>query len=414
MTSQNRYAIPRWLFATSIATSCSAVGVLVALAIFTTRPPPKIHALANPRGIVDRLVMLDTANAFAEGTTQRARLLPGKPPRVVLEDPREKSFPRQGSWTSASFTTDFPFTELVPSWNADVPPDCGVTFEIRARDIASARWLPWVAIGAWGRTLPGNRTTQFPGGKVDIDNLQLAAPADAFQIKANFDSFSLHANRVPALRRIAVVYSGVVKDQITKAAEPARILRAGPLDLPVPFRAQGDAPPSLSWQICSPTSVSMVLNYWGIDLPTIDNALAIYDGENDLFGNWSRATQFAGSLGLDAWLARFRSWDQVRAELARGAPVIASIRFGYGEFPSSVLSHSAGHLLVIRGLTADGNIICNDPASRARGNGVVYNAAELAHAWFDHGGVGYVIRGKSPAPTASSATAPSTAATSAP
>jgi hypothetical protein len=143
----------------------------------------------------------------------------------------------------------------------------------------------------------------------------------------------------------------------------------------------------------------MVMQYWGVDRPTVDNALAIWDDEHHLFGNWGRAVQFAGSLGLDAWLERFRSWDQVKAKIAAGQPIVASIRFKEGEFPSSVMKSSKGHLIVIRGFTKDGDVICNDPGSRARGNNVVYKANELGHAWFDHGGVGYIIRGKLAAAT---------------
>jgi hypothetical protein len=138
----------------------------------------------------------------------------------------------------------------------------------------------------------------------------------------------------------------------------------------------------------------MVLSYWGIDKPTLENAMAIYDPDHEMFGNWGRAVQYAGSLGLDAWLERFRNWDQVKAKIATGQPVIASIRFNAGEFPSALEKSSKGHLIVIRGFTPAGDVICNDPGNRARGNGVVYKANELGHAWFDHGGVGYIIVGK--------------------
>lgn len=53
---------------------------------------------------------------------------------------------------------------------------------------------------------------------------------------------------------------------------------------------------------------------------------------------------------------------------------------------------SDGHLLVIRGMTPAGDLIVNDPASMQRGNGAVYKANEFAQAWFDNGGVGYIIR----------------------
>ena len=135
----------------------------------------------------------------------------------------------------------------------------------------------------------------------------------------------------------------------------------------------------------------MVMQYFGVNRPTLENALAIYDGEYDLFGNWARAVQRAGEMRLDGWVRRFRNWEQVKEQIAEGQPVIASIAFRKEEFPSAVISRTNGHLIVIRGFTSDGDVIVNDPASREKGEGAVYKAEELGKAWFGHGGVGYVI-----------------------
>jgi hypothetical protein len=56
------------------------------------------------------------------------------------------------------------------------------------------------------------------------------------------------------------------------------------------------------------------------------------------------------------------------------------------------MQQTAGHLIVIRGVTKEGDLIVNDPASKDKGNGAVYKAKELEIAWFGHGGVGYIIR----------------------
>jgi hypothetical protein len=80
--------------------------------------------------------------------------------------------------------------------------------------------------------------------------------------------------------------------------------------------------------------------------------------------------------------------------LAAGQPIIASIEYKRGEFPSSLFDYSTGHLLVIRGMTPDGDIICNDPGSRKFGDNVVYKSADLARVWFGNGGVAYIIKGR--------------------
>jgi hypothetical protein len=320
-----------------------------------------------------------------------------KPAQLILADQRLKSFPRSGTWTSNVIDTAFAFTELIPSWNVSTPHDTGVMFHVKTRDAQSHEWSPWLYMGQWGRTPitdPADHVVTFDRGVVHVDNLTLDAPADAYQIRATLLSFSIDRAVNPSIRRIAVSYSGQVDDP----EERQRLIREVKIDgewarsLPVPFRAQGIEAKPLAGQVCSPTSTSMVMEYCGVNLPTQENALAIYDEEHDMFGNWGRAVQRAGEFGLDAWLQRFRNWDQVKAMIAKGQPIVAGIKFNKGEFPSALYPDTAGHLIVIRGFTRDGNVIVNDPADRNKGNGVVYKADELAKAWFGHGGVGYVIR----------------------
>ncbi len=349
------------------------------------------NQLTNPPGMADRLDFIDTREAFVAGERQRVELVDTSPPRLVLADGRNDEYPREGTWTSRQVDTAFAFTELVPSWNIRTPADTGVWLDVRVRDASRGTWSPWLFLGTWGRTTrDGRRVTTFRDGAVNTDYIALRRPADAYQVRVSFQSFSIDANVKPEVRRVSVAYSGVAP----RLAEstPAPPADAWARDLRVPFRTQNDAAKCVSGEICSPTSLSMVMHHFGVDRPTHENALVVYDAEYDIFGNWGRAVARAGELGFDAWLARFRNWDQVKAEIARGQPVIASIRFRAGEFPGNVLDKTAGHLIVVRGFTPGGDVIVNDPASRDRGNGIVYSADALARAWFGHGGVGYVVR----------------------
>lgn len=349
--------------------------------------------------MIDRLVFTDTADALAAGSMNRVKLLTDDPPRIVLPDGRRgtQDFPRDGSWTSPEVVTEFPITEVIPSWNAMTPPDTGLIFTIRTRDFESRNWSPWLRIGSWGRVTDKIRRDSFEGGRVDQDTLFLDRPADAYQIRATFQSFDLRYTTTPALRRVTVTYSGPINGQsiVAKRVDP----NPGPperwaKDLGVPYIPQGDNAASVTGLTCSPTSVSMVLQYHGIDRPAMENCLAIWDDHNELFGNWSNATQRAGELGMDAWVQHFRNWDQVKEMIAHGQPIVASIIFERGSYEDApIYKSTGGHLIVIRGFKPDGTVIVNDPANRARGNGALYPPKGLAHAWFGNkGGVGYVIR----------------------
>lgn len=355
------------------------------------------NPMGNPPGSVDRLVMVDSADAFGRGKLEGLNLLTpaGDACRLVLKtDDETKDYPRRGTWTSEEVQTDYPFTEIIPSWNLTAPPDTGVYFEIRSHDVASAEWSPWMYIGYWGRVRPEHKVDEFPYGTVNTDNLTLKRPADAYQIRATFQSFQAKGTASPALRRVAVCYTGVVKDEASREQFLWKPEIAGTwaVDLHVPYRAQGDSTKALSGEICSPTSTSMVMQYCGVNRPTVENAEAIYDNDAAMFGNWGRAVARAGELGLDGWVTRFRNWDQVKAMIAAGQPIICSIKAKKGDFQGPFIYEATnGHLIVLRGLTPDGNAIVNDPARRAKGDGFVYNKEDMERIWIGHGGVGYII-----------------------
>jgi hypothetical protein len=357
------------------------------------RQVSRLNPLGNPPGMVDRLDMLDRPGAWRAGVFVNSTLDPATSNLTL--DATAADYPRQGMWTSAEMATDFPFTELIPSWNATAPVGTGLRFFVSVRDARSREWSPFLYFGGWGqaRPPPPPQVVSFPHGVVHVDTLVLDRPADAYKVRAQLVSYAFDA--APMLRRIAISYSGVVADEVQRAAlmEPIKIEANWARTLDVPYRTQGDTPKPLRSQTCSPTSVSMVLEYWGRKFPTVENAVAMYDGDHEQFGTWNRATARAGELGLDAWITRFRGWDAVKAQIAQGRPIIASIQFKTGEFPAAALSHTNGHLIVIRGFTAGGDVVVNDPANASKGNGAVYPAADLAKAWFGHGGVGYVIMG---------------------
>ena len=380
-----------------------------------TAPSTRPSRDENPPDIVDKLVQVDNADAWSEGTLANANVHADEPARIELGF-RESDFPRSGTWTGPQVETEFQFTDFIASFNATTPPDSGVTLDVRVEQ--DGVWSPWVYLQSWGKTLtPPDRTTHWDNGHVSIDTLMLDKPATQYQCRIRLISFDTDAKSPrPSVRRLSVCYSGVVadpqrrekilkgsKDPTTQPVSPGEWAR----DLPVPFRGQGDVknPKSIRKLICSPTSTSMVLQYYGIDRTTLENATAIYDPQYDMFGNWGRAVARAGELGLDAYLMRFRNWDQVHQMIARGVPVIASIRFRKGEVKGFLYEFTKGHLLVIRGFKPNGDVIVNDPARKDKGNGVVYSADELAKAWFNHGGVGYIFEKPATQPTPSEALA---------
>jgi hypothetical protein len=153
---------------------------------------------------------------------------------------------------------------------------------------------------------------------------------------------------------------------------------------------------------CSPTSTSMVLAYFagtlgkpGLSETVPAAAAAIYDFVYDGTGNWPFNTAHAASLEggtLHAVVTRLDSLHQVERLIAAGIPVVVSVSYGAGELKGAPVSQTDGHLIVVRGFTAAGDVVCNDPAApNDAAVKVTYARAELEQAWSHSQRTSYVI-----------------------
>ncbi|MEM8493995.1 MAG: C39 family peptidase [Planctomycetota bacterium] len=380
--------------------------------------------LSNPLGMVDSIFVVETEAGWREGAFEQTKL--DDAGRLVLDVP-EKAYPARGRWTSpvvrASEQGVPAFTEFVPSFNVDAPRDTGVRVSLRVwrgagdtipdEDELQTRggsdgvwlsgWSPWLDLDGWGETRGTGRdaATTFAGGNVAVDWIELNAdaPANAYQLRVelvSFDTTHQPHGISPAVRLLQVTASspidvGALANHPSRAAiDPASVR---PIDHDVPYFRQAANGPALGPRTCSPTCTSMVLNYFGHPVDPRLVSEAIYDRRYFLFGNWPRAAAYASTYGHRATIERFRTWRDLERTLHAGSPVIASIRFEEGEFPSNRMKRTSGHLIVIRGLDDNGDAIVNDPAfDDGSGERVILKADEFARAWLGTGGVGYVIQ----------------------
>jgi peptidase C39-like protein len=159
---------------------------------------------------------------------------------------------------------------------------------------------------------------------------------------------------------------------------------------------------------CSPTSTSMVLGYWhrlpsprqyawvkdSYRQPWVDYAARYTFAWNfDGTGDWPFNTAYAGRFGLDSFVTRLRSLRDAELFIRAHIPLVATIAFGQGQLDGAPISATSGHLVVIRGFTAKGKVIVNDPAApTAKTVRRVYRRGQFERAWVHGGGgVTYVI-----------------------
>lgn len=302
-----------------------------------------------------------------------------------------------GTLTSPILDARYPFDTAVASWNAATPAGTWVQLELRAYRPTNRRWTKFYNLGFWASDTGTVKRQSVRGqndanGTVATDTLLLRGDPVYTRYQFRLTLFTVNARTSPGVRLVSVMTSNTQKEPQGVAREADR--SAWGVELNVPQRSQmiyeGGGP---VW--CSPTATSMVLAYWGTDIAVPDAAAATYDQTYGGNGNWPFNTAWAAAENaqLEAYVTRFGSMAEVEPWIKAGVPVIMSYGYSNGELPGSAFRTSTGHIQVIRGFDANGNVIVNDPAFPSDETvRVVYDRAILERLWLEHsGGTVYLI-----------------------
>lgn len=307
-----------------------------------------------------------------------------------------------GTFTSAVLSPGVEFNALVPSWNASTPAGTWVSFEVQAR--VDGTWTSWYRLGVWASGSETVSRHSFEGerdgdGEVWTDTLFLDAPADAARIRVSFASEDGAAS--PTVTRLAFAFA---KTGVSRGEDAGGVAWGAKLD--VPARSQMVFDEGEAW--CSPTSTSMILAWWALqsgteayEVSVPEAAEGTWDSTYGGNGNWPFNVAYAASLGLTGEVGWFDSIDDIEPWIAAGAPVAISAAWEPGEVDGAPISSTAGHLLVVTGFDANGDVYVNDPA--ASGDGGVprtYDRRQIEAAWLGGSeGVVYLLwEGERPGP----------------
>ncbi|MDQ6522808.1 peptidase C39 family protein [Nocardioides sp. LHD-245] len=317
-------------------------------------------------------------------------------------------------WKSPWVSPGFDFTELVASWSARTPGSSWIEIEVRGRSAGGAK-TSWDVLARWAAKdkvvkRRSGGTQADDGTRVVTDTWKTAGLA-SYRLR-----IAAHHERGRKAPRVDLATAMTSRLPATAGPTSAPVAARG-VELAVPRYSQmihsGHYPQwgggGEAW--CSPTSTAMVLGYYGRPPgagsygwvpaghpdPWVDaTARLTYDHAYRGTGNWPFNTAYAarrvGASG-EAFVTRLRDLTDAELLVQAGIPPVISLAFARGELSGAPISSSNGHLLVIVGFTATGDVIVNDPA--APGNdGVrrVYSRAQLERVWLQaSGGAAYVI-----------------------
>ncbi len=350
-----------------------------------------------------QLVMHSTPTEFARGTCTGAQRCSDKDGMLLVWSPWpvEQETRSAAIYESPIIEADASFNQALLSCNVDASPDVTFQLALRVGRKRSLFWSPYLLLAKWGTAVfPGRPIVEFGGGRIDVDHFISDQIFDRLQYRIeavnNIDDESTSA--VPSVIRIGRVAACLsdTTGQLTSVSSknhPSEDANLWQRQLAVPARTQKVERPEISGKICSPTSLAMVLAYRGASRPTEAVANRVWDETGNSYGNWPRAVQAAYEYGVPGYLARFSRWQEVERLIARDQPLIISITAEQGQLSGAPYEKTSGHLLVITGFDARGNVLVNDPAApNVEEVPRSYSRAELDAVWLQRKhGTAYVL-----------------------
>ena len=163
------------------------------------------------------------------------------------------------------------------------------------------------------------------------------------------------------------------------------------LEKTVPKISQMSLRSDIKDRVCSPTCLSMLIQYHGITNQVYDVIAEAYHAPTQLYGVWPNNIRAANHYGLCGYICHIPNWETAENLLENSHPFIASIQYKRGQIADVPIEKTNGHLVIVRGCKS-GKILVNDPAARTTDEVArSYNVEEFRKAWFGGSAIAYIL-----------------------
>jgi len=269
-------------------------------------------------------------------------------------------------WSSS---TPKPFDELILSWNARRPKYGKITFFV---SVKHKKWSKWHKLAQWRpdsqQTFVNKLDPHVHTKHVRVE-MQKKRLGKRFRIKVVFS----HKSLKPSIHALFVCLSRKKHFHIIKPKTKKRSI----LIKNVPRQSQMLVKHPRHRDLCSPTSMSMIIRYFDKQKNnTYDQSLADFtadfadtvhdDSPLDIYGNWIlNIAQAYDSSQANVFyrVQRLNNFNELYSYIAKKIPVAVSVRYLKG----GAIPYTRGHFLVIVGWNQKKKaIICIDPRFRKK------------------------------------------------
>lgn len=271
----------------------------------------------------------------------------------------------------------YPFDRGLPSWNGYVAND-NSSFRVLMRFYKDS-WSPWLTVGYWKKYIWSYYgPTSFSGGKIEYDYVVLNSLYNKWQFKVEMKRIN-NSEQSPSIHKLSFFISD---QRATDNVDLDNLVNDNPPEIFIPTDHfyQYLIDPVFGGDICSPTSVSMALRSYNIEVDPRQFAIDNYDHYWGIYGMWPRAVQNAAEYNLNGAVKRYRNWSDAYDVLADNGRIVISVG------PPLY----TGHLMMLAGFDDEGNPLVHDPA-RDDGYGFKFDKSKLTKSWFAKGGISYTF-----------------------
>ena len=292
------------------------------------------------------------------------------------------------------------FKKLIVSWNVATPQQSYIIVQakvyVQNKKDKKKKWSEWISWGKWGTNIKrGSESIKYDEVKIDVDTLSINEGYCGKAIQLRIVSYYDNIEGASDVRELAITYYKENNDDLNnKGYELINKL----IETPCISQMQRDE--RIAHKICSPTSLTMLLNRLGENLKVEDVAYSCFDYNYNEFGNWTYNVAYAGSLGYKAYV-EYGGINSLIREIGNESPVVVSVKYTNDidnkEYPyvKNAPLTTSGHLIVVCGIEVNKGgkwIMVNDPAGKDDESvRLKYKFEEFMKAWQRSNYIMYVI-----------------------